>query len=305
MLVHSSLSYCVNAKCYFFSNKDAHHRDRVKRLVTSKHHSWSHTRHQIEPVYQHRIVLVFSSKGIGKTHSRGAGTISQHIMFYAVRVRPDILCTVNFLSTRTRLETANTDDKKKLIQLVQFITSVASEGIILGGDTNHKLRIFICTDASYGVHMDGELHTGLVISLGTGPIFVKSGKQKCVTKSSFQAEILAQSDILTTVLWVRDLVVELLGHQKPPLLLEDNKAAIQLVTNGSSTADRSKHVHIRNNFVYQFLNRGEMEIRHCPTSKMVTDLLTQPLPTHTFSILREILSKKTSGTGVSQKSSNT
>ena len=73
----------------------------------------------------------------------------------------------------------------------------------------------------------------------------------------------------------------------------------------SSTADRSKHVHIRNNFVYQFLNRGEMEIRHCPTSKMVTDLLTQPLPTHTFSILREILSKKTSGTGVSQKSSNT
>ena len=53
--------------------------------------------------------------------------------------------------------------------------------------------------------------------------------------------------------------MELQGRQKLPLLLEDNKAAIQLVTKGASTTDKSKHVHIRNNFVYQFSNSGEME----------------------------------------------
>ena len=44
----------------------------------------------------------------------------------------------------------------------------------------------------------------LVISLGTGPIFVESGKQKCVTKSSCEAEIIALSNIVATVtvLWV-------------------------------------------------------------------------------------------------------
>ena len=71
--------------------------------------------------------------------------------------------------------------------------------------------------------------------------------------------------------------------------MEDNKAAIQLVTNGATTADRSRHVHIRNNFVFQFLDSGTMEIRHCPTDKMLADLLTKPLNTNTFLILREFL----------------
>ena len=52
---------------------------------------------------------------------------------------------------------------------------------------NNNLRIFAFVDASYGVHMDGKSHMGPVISLGTGPIYVKSGKQKCVTKSSCEA----------------------------------------------------------------------------------------------------------------------
>ena len=72
-------------------------------------------------------------------------------------------------------------------------------------------------------------------------------------------------------------------------MMEDNKAAIQLVTNGASTADRSRHAHIRNNFVFQFLDSGKMEIRHCPTDKKLADLLTKPLNTNTYFILREFL----------------
>ena len=71
--------------------------------------------------------------------------------------------------------------------------------------------------------------------------------------------------------------------------MEDNKAAIQLVQNGASTADRAKHVHIRNNFVFQFLESGKMQIRHCPTNMMLADLLTKPLITNIFIILREFL----------------
>ena len=137
--------------------------------------------------------------------------------------------------------------------------------------------------------MDGKSHTGLDITLGRGPIYVKSGKQKCITKSSCEAEIIALSDIVATVAWINDLLVELLGPRQPPVSMEDSKAAIQLVTYGASTADRSRHVHIRNNFVFQFLDSGVMEIRHCSTSKMLADLHTKPLITNTFSILREFL----------------
>lgn len=211
------------------------------------------------------------------------------IMYYAMRVRPDILCTVNFLSSRTRLGTATQEDEKKLITLVQYIQATSADGITLGGDASSKLRIYAYADAAYGVHMDGKSHTGLVITFGRGPIYVKSGKQKCVTKSSCEAEIIALSDIVATVKWLNDLLVELIGECQPPILMEDNRAAIQLVTNGASTADRSKHVHIRNNFINQFLNNGDMEIRHCPTNKMLADLLTKPVNTHIFTILREFL----------------
>ena len=84
------------------------------------------------------------------------------------------------------------------------------------------------------------------------------------------------------------------SEHQPPLSLEDNKTAIQLVTNGASAADRSKHVHIRNNFVYQFLNCGKMELRHCPDSKMVADLLNIFFSSHTISIVLEIHLKKKS-----------
>ena len=87
--------------------------------------------------------------------------------------------------------------------------------------------------------MDGKSHTALVITLGSELIYVKSGKQKSITKSSCEAEIIALSDILATVAWMNGLLVELLGSTQPPVLMEDYKAAIQLVTNGASTADRS------------------------------------------------------------------
>ena len=83
------------------------------------------------------------------------------IMYYAMRVRPDILCTVNFLSSRTRLGTATQEDEKKLITLVQYIKATSADGITLGGDASSKLRIYAYADAAYGVHMDEKSHTGL------------------------------------------------------------------------------------------------------------------------------------------------
>ena len=60
-------------------------------------------------------------------------------------------------------------------------------------------------------------------------------------------------------------------------IYEDNKAAIQLVSNGMSTSDRSRHIHVRNNFVGQFVENGQIKVVHCPTKHMIADILTKPL----------------------------
>ena len=85
------------------------------------------------------------------------------------------------------------------MRLLNFIHTTQQDGVMLGGDSNGVLRLRAYADASYGVHMDGKSHTGNVITLGRGPIFSKSSKQKSVTKSSCEAEILALSDIVSTV----------------------------------------------------------------------------------------------------------
>ena len=102
------------------------------------------------------------------------------ILFYVSIVRPDVLVTVNLLTTRTRLGTATKEDRRKLIRLLDFIYTTQQNGIILGGDSDGVLRLRAYADASYGVHIDGKSHMGNVIILGRGPIFSKSSKQRSI-----------------------------------------------------------------------------------------------------------------------------
>ena len=60
-----------------------------------------------------------------------------------------------------------------------------------------------------GMNIDGKSDTGHVITLGRGPIYIKSSKQQAVTKSSREAEILALSDMVSTVAWIRDFLHEI------------------------------------------------------------------------------------------------
>merc|ERR1711991_185675 len=166
------------------------------------------------------------------------------ILFYASRVRPDILLTVNFLTTRTRFGTATNEDKRKLIRLLNFIYTTQQDGIMLGGDSNGILRLRAYADASYGVHMDGKSHTGNVITLGRGLIFCKSSKQKSVTKSSCEAKILSLSGIVSKVAWMKDFLHEIGVTFEHPILFEENRAAVFIVTNGPSTAERVRHCYI-------------------------------------------------------------
>ena len=67
-------------------------------------------------------------------------------------------------------------------------------GIVLRPDDDLSLEAHI--DASYGVHEDGKSHSGMHLSLGLGAFFVKSSKQKIVTKSSTEAELYVQHCIM-------------------------------------------------------------------------------------------------------------
>jgi len=101
-------------------------------------------------------------------HSRVA-----KLMYLAKRVRPDILTLCSFLSTRVLSPTE--DDWCKLQRGLEYLYGTQDLGIVLECNKG-PIVVKAYIDASYGVHIDARSRTGSNITLGRGPIFVKSSK---------------------------------------------------------------------------------------------------------------------------------
>ena len=131
---------------------------------------------------------------------------------------------------------------------------------------------------------------GLYLTFGRGPILWKSYKQKSVTKTSCEAEILALSDMASIAIWIKDMYIDMSNASDFTMnIYEDKMATIHLVSHGMSTSDRSRHIHIRNNYVGQFMENGQIKVIHCPTKNMIADILTKPLGVSQFLYLRDYL----------------
>ena len=85
--------------------------------------------------------------------------------------------------------------------------------------------------------------------LGEATIYVKSGKQKIVTRSSTESELVGISDSLSQILWTREYLIAAGLTIGPAIIHQDNQSTIFLAKKGKSTSERSRHVKIRHFFV--------------------------------------------------------
>jgi hypothetical protein len=111
----------------------------------------------------------------------------------------------------------------------------------------------------------------------SGPVFVKSAKQKIVSKSSTEAELVALSDSASQGLHLRNFLTAQ-GYDIPPVVLhQDNQSAMALVFKGGPASERSRHINIRYFWVCERIANKEAKIVWCPTEVMWANLLTKPL----------------------------
>eukprot|EP01041_Mallomonas_annulata_P010800 gene10800-22546_t len=87
-------------------------------------------------------------------------SIVMSLMYIARLVRPDILLSVVYLSTRSQEPTEQ--DYKKLLRILSYLKATINIKLRLSCD---NLHIHCHCDASYGSHHDGGSHTGYWISL--------------------------------------------------------------------------------------------------------------------------------------------
>lgn len=210
------------------------------------------------------------------------------LLYLAKRTRPDILTAVSFLTTRVKAPTSH--DQDKLMRVLKYLRGTKSLGIVLERTSVAPLAFI---DASYGVHDDFKSHSGLVITLGKGPLFVASSKQKLNTKSSTEAEVVAISDKTGDVLWFNELLRQQEGYKgestSAAVIYQDNKSAIRLAEYGKTASTNTRHMNIRYFFIKDKLESGELKIEHLNTNEMVADIMTKPLQGTPFKYLRHKL----------------
>jgi hypothetical protein len=154
-----------------------------------------------------------------------------------------------------------------------------------------NLNIHVYVDASYAPHEDAKSHTGLIITLGLngGPVHTESKKQKIVTTSSTEAELVALHSSLGPAEFVRDLVIEQGYTTLPIKLFQDNKSTICLASKGESNNMKTKHIKVRYYYVKQLLENKVVTIEHLGTEDMIADIFTKPLVGRLFFRLRALL----------------
>ena len=242
------------------------------------------TKHATTPATAY-LYAIRDSKPLQECERQEFHSAVAKLLYLAKRVRPEILTAVSYLASRVTCATE--DDMSKLQRIFAYLNNEPNLGLILEAGGDIQLHAYI--DASFGVHHDGKSHTGGVISMGGGATYVKSAKQRLVSKSSTEAELIALSDTLSNVIWHRDFLLHQGYVMKAANVYQDNTSTIALAEKGRSTSERTRHVNVRYFFVKDRIENGEIIITYLPTSEMVADILTKPLQGELFRNLRNKL----------------
>ena len=217
-------------------------------------------------------------------------SVTMSCMYTASRTYPETLPTVGQLAAMNGKAT------------VQYLERATRAVEYLNYDLDHhllfrprSLRVIASADASYAEHENAMSHTGGCVGIegmfgGCFFIFVSS-KQKLVSKSSAEAELIAGSTVGEYEVWLHYMITGLgLGLGVPPMVLEqDNMATIRFITVGHGSFKRTKHFQVRFFWLYYLVKEGTMVIKYVPSLEMTSDILSKPMVGSKFLYLRRKL----------------
>ena len=226
------------------------------------------------PAPNHLFSVASGAESLTEANAEKFHSTVAKLLYVAKRTRPDILLTVNFLCTRVKAPTM--EDAMKLVRLCRYLKCTMDDGILLKMERGDTLIMEAYIDASYGVHEDSKSHSGMMVTLGSGALLAISTKQKCVSKSSTEAELIAVTDLFPSAMEVVcNITEEITGKNVKLVLYQDNMATIGMIKNGTG-GSRSKHIKIRFAWLKERLEDGDFFMEYKATGDMLADGLTKP-----------------------------
>ena len=211
-------------------------------------------------------------------------TCTCKLLYLSKRTRPDILLPIAFLASRVQKPTS--EDECKLHRTVRYLRGTRDLGVKLSADSP-MIQAYI--DAAHAVHENCRSHTGAVLTLGKGPILVKSQRQGLNSRSSTESELIAVSDAITHVIWCRNWLIAQGYPDVAAKVFQDNKSTIALLEAGESNSTRTKHISSKYFFAHDRIKSGDIKPEFVGTENMWADIETKPLQGNPFYRLREKL----------------
>ena len=207
-------------------------------------------------------------------------------LFLCKRARPDVQTATAVLCSRVK--GPGRKDWAKLTRMMKFLHLTKDDLLTLSvGKGISSIEWYV--DAAFGVHPDYKGHTGAAMKFeeGKGSPLQKSSKQKLNTSSSTTCELVGVDDTLPKILWVPLFLGEQGYNVENNVIMQDNQSAILLERNGKrSSGERSRALNIRFFVVTDYIEKGDISVKYCPTEKMLGDYYTKPVQGKKFTEFR-------------------
>lgn len=199
------------------------------------------------------------------------------INYAAVTTRPDIaraaqkLAQFNLNPSKQHHEAAD-----RCILYLQRTKALALEF----GQSSVEGVLHAYSDASYADNEDRKSTEGYTFTLFGGTIDWRCTKQRTVTTSTTEAELLSLSHCAAQLMWWRRFFNNInLKLDDEATLYCDNMQTVRLVVKDApKLVTKLKHVDVHNLWLRQEVERKNVRIDWIPTNEMVADGFTKPLP---------------------------
>lgn len=174
------------------------------------------------------------------------------LMYAMLGTRPDIAYAVSKCSRY--MAKPNNSCINAVKRIFRYLRTTIDYELVYEGDST-TLKGF--TDASWGDDKETRRSTsGYVFSLGSGAISWSSKRQRTISLSSCQAELIGQTQATKEAVWLRRLLKELnTSDGLPTIIYGDNQAAIALAHNPEFHS-KSKHIEIQDFWCREMQREG-------------------------------------------------
>jgi hypothetical protein len=161
------------------------------------------------------------------------------LLYLSGCTHPDIAHAVGTISRFTAAP--KEEHVKALKQLLKYIAGTTGLGFMYG---KKKEALEGYSDADYAGDVDKRRSTsGYVFKLHGGAISWRSKLQATVAASTSEAEYIAASTAAKEALWLRQLMAEFTGAEKPVTIHVDNQGALALLHHPHGH-QRTKHIDV-------------------------------------------------------------